>query len=294
MDQGTDDIQRSISATRRDIEETRASMTEKLELLEERVRETVESAKSTVEDIMENVKGTVDETVGAVKETVGDARSTVEGIVENVKGTVGDARSTVEGIVENVKDTMDDTVTMVKHSFDLQYQVDQHPWAMLGGSVLAGYLLGRLGAADKSSYRTRRLWTGAEARRSGYFATTENPDADNQPAASSPQTPRAASLWDGALGQFKEEFDMIKGAVIAALMSSVRDMVKESLPRIAPQLGKAIDSATAKLGGQPLTDGEYERQGTGPYGRGGHDGQADTARRSSGPADERRERPPTA
>ena len=266
MDQGTDDIQRSISATRRDIEETRASMTEKLELLEERVRETVESAKSTVEDIMENVKGTVDETVGAVKETVGDARSTVE------------------GIVENVKDTMDDTVTMVKHSFDLQYQVDQHPWVMLGGSVLAGYLLGRLGTGGESSYRTRRLWTGAEARRSGYFATTVNPDADNQPAASSPQTPRSASLWDGALGQFKEEFDMIKGAVIAALMSSVRDMVKESLPRIAPQLGKAIDSATAKLGGQPLTDGEYERQGTGPYGRGGHDGQADAARRSSGPA----------
>jgi len=38
------------------MEETRASMTEKLELLEERVRETVESAKSTVEDMVENVK----------------------------------------------------------------------------------------------------------------------------------------------------------------------------------------------------------------------------------------------
>ena len=258
MDQGTDDIQRSISATRRDIEETRASMTEKLELLEERVRETVESAKSTVEDIMENVKGTVDETVGAVKETVGDARSTVEGIVENVKGTVVDARSTVEGIVENVKDTMDDTVTMVKHSFDLQYQVDQHPWVMLGGSVLAGYLLGRLGTGGESSYRTRRVWTGAEAKRSGYFATTVNPDADNQPAASSPQTPRSASLWDGALGQFKEEFDMIKGAVIATLMSNVREMVKQSWPGIAQQVEKAIDSATAKLGGHPLTNGEQE------------------------------------
>jgi ElaB/YqjD/DUF883 family membrane-anchored ribosome-binding protein len=248
-------------------------MTEKLELLEERVRETVESAKSTVEDIVENVKGTVDETVGAVKDTVGEARSTVE------------------GIVENVKDTMDDTVTMVKHSFDLQYQVDRHPWAMLGGSVLAGYLLGSLGAGSRSSYRTRRVWTGAEARRSGYFATTVNPDADAQPATSSQPQARTSRFWESTLGQFSEEIDMIKGAIIAALMSSVRDMVKESLPRIAPQLGKAIDRATEKLGGQPLPDGAHEGQSAGQYGKGGHDGPADVSQRSSGPTSERRDRP---
>lgn len=274
MDQGTD-IQRSISATRHDIEETRASMTEKLELLEERVRETVESAKSTVEDIMENVKGTVDETVGAVKETVIDARSTVE------------------GIVENVKDTMDDTVTMVKHSFDLNYQMDQHPWMMLGGSVLVGYLLGGPGTRSPTRpYRTRRSWTGAEARRSGYSATAVNPDADNQPAAYS--QPRMSSLWDSALGQFREELDMIKGAVIAALMSNVRDMVRQSMPRIAPQLEKAIDSATTKLGGQPLTDRGHEGQSTGQHGKAGHEGNADVSQRSSGLASERRDRPTTA
>jgi len=247
------------------MEETRASMTEKLELLEERVRETVESAKSTVEDIVENVKGTVDETVGAVKETVGDARSTVE------------------GIVENVKDTMDDTVTMVKQSFDFRYQMDQHPWMMLGGSVLAGYLLGGRGSRSTRSYRTRRSWTGAEAKRSGYFATVVNPDADTQPATyPQPQTP-TSSLWDSTLGQFREELDIIKGAAIAALMSSVRDMVKQSMPRIAPQLKKAIDSATAKLGGQPLTDREYEEQGTGQHGKAGHDGNIGGSQRPSGP-----------
>jgi len=102
------------------MEETRASMTEKLELLEERVRETLEETKSAVEDIVENVKGTVDETVGVVKETVDGAKSTVEDIVENVKGT------------------MDDTVTTVKHTFDLSYQANQHPWVFFGGAVLVG------------------------------------------------------------------------------------------------------------------------------------------------------------
>ena len=75
------------------------------------------------------------------------------------KETVGEARSTVEGIVENVKDTMDDTVTRVKQSFNLQYQIDHHPWVMLSGSILAGYLLGGMGTKNTAwSYRTRRTW----------------------------------------------------------------------------------------------------------------------------------------
>jgi ElaB/YqjD/DUF883 family membrane-anchored ribosome-binding protein len=223
------------------MEETRASMTEKLEVLAERVRDTVEGAKSTGEDMLENVKETVDETVGAAKKTIGEARSTVE------------------GIIENVKDTMDDTTTRVKQSFDLRYQTDHHPWVMLSGSVLAGYLLGGLGTRNTAwSYRTRRTWTGTEATHRGYFATTVAPDVENQPASSSPSQTRTSSLWDGTLGQFKEEFDMLKGAVIAALMSNVREIAKQSWPGIAPQVEKAIDSATAKLGGHPLTNGEQE------------------------------------
>ena len=87
---------------------------------------------------------------------------------------------------------------------------------------------------------------------------------------------------------------LLKGfAVIAALMSNVLDTVKPSMPRIAPQLKRAIDSVTVKLGGQPLTDGEYEEQGTGQYGRAGHDGGANVSQRSAGPASERRDRPTT-
>ena len=47
------------------LEETRTSMTEKMELLEDRVRETVEGTRSAVEHIVDNVKGTVEETVGS-------------------------------------------------------------------------------------------------------------------------------------------------------------------------------------------------------------------------------------
>src|SRR5215475_2967851 len=214
MDQRPDDIQQSIRETRHEIEETRASMTEKLELLEERVRDTVESAKTTVEDIMENVKGTVDETVGAVKETVGDAKSTVE------------------DIVENVKDTMDDTVTMVKRSFDLQYQIDQHPWLMLSGSALLGYMLGSLGSRSTTAARTTTLQNHAsmpDSLKSGYYATVPGAEPDDQPSMEARSS--TAGLWNSTLGQFKEEFDLIKHAVIGALMSNVRDIAKQALPQ---------------------------------------------------------------
>lgn len=245
MDQGTDDIQRSIAETRQDIEETRASMTEKLELLEERVRETVETAKSTAEDIMTNVKETVDETVGAVKETVGDARSTVE------------------GIVDNVKETMDDTMTMVKRSFDMEYQVNHHPWTMLGGSVLMGYMLGcwtnrptssSSAPARHTDYTERHADYTARNRnleKSGYFATVQGLTPDGQPLGNSSRAQRSG-VWSSTLGQFGEEFNIIKGALIGALMGSVRDLVRQSLPNVAPQLEKAIDSATRKMGAKPI------------------------------------------
>jgi uncharacterized protein YjbJ (UPF0337 family) len=244
MDQESDDIQQRITETRHDIEKTRASMTEKLELLEERVQDTVEGAKTTVEDIMENVKGTVDETVGTVKETVGDARSTVE------------------DIVGNVKDTMDDTVTMVKQAFDLQYQMEQRPWLLLSGSVLVGYMLGCLGSRSTAAASTTTLKNPAsmpDSLRSGYYATVPGAEQDDQ--LSEKAQSYTSGLWNSTLGQFKEEFATIKSAVIGALMSNVRDMVKQSMPQLAPQLEKAINSATTKLGAEPM-DGEHPEDGT--------------------------------
>src|SRR5436305_1512 len=83
---------------RQDIEQTRESLTEKLEVLEYEVKETIADAKDTV------------------------------------TGTIETAKQTVEDITSNVKETVQDTVATVKRTFDLPYQVNQHPWGMIGGS----------------------------------------------------------------------------------------------------------------------------------------------------------------
>ena len=250
MDQRTDDLQQNIAETRHDIEETRASMTEKLELLEERVRDTLEETKIAVDDIVENVKGTVDETVGVVKETVTGAKSTVENIVENVKGT------------------MDDTVTKVKQSFDLRYQVEQHPWLMLGGSVVAGSLLASF------------LHGGPETRRYSYYADSRlkgGDDADNANATgvytgaglytgeenttsgqehSNYTRPQTQGGWRRTLGQqFQEEIDLAKGvvtgAVISTVMGTLQEMIRQNIPSVASHFDKVVNRVAKKWGVEP-------------------------------------------
>jgi ElaB/YqjD/DUF883 family membrane-anchored ribosome-binding protein len=112
MDRREDDL-------RQDIEDTRAAMTEKIELIEERVQETIAGAKSTVESAMQGFK--------QVQETVEQAKSTSDSIIESVKGTV------------------DETIERAKRTSELIAQVHQNPWIMFGSALLVGYILGSLG-----------------------------------------------------------------------------------------------------------------------------------------------------
>ncbi len=108
MDQ-RDLAQQDPETIRHRIDETRSSITEKLEALEEQVAGTVQNARESVE------------------ETIQTARQTVES-----------AKETVEETIENVKSSVQQTVESVKRTFDLKHQVEQHPWPMMGVSFLAG------------------------------------------------------------------------------------------------------------------------------------------------------------
>jgi len=90
------------------MQETRASLTEKLETLEQKVVGTVENATTAVNETVDVIKETVHETVATVQDGV-------------------------KGGVDSVKDLM-----------DVPAHVERHPWLMVGGSVAVGYCLGAL------------------------------------------------------------------------------------------------------------------------------------------------------
>jgi len=107
-----------------EMQETRASLTEKLETLEQKVVGTVENATTAVT-----------ETVDAIKETVQD---------------------TVASVQEGVKDGVDS----VKDLLDVPAHVQRRPWLMMGGSVAVGYCIGTL-LAPNPSYQYASASTGA-------------------------------------------------------------------------------------------------------------------------------------
>ena len=102
----------------KDIEDTRAVMTEKIDMIEDRVNETMEGTKATIDNVMEKVK--------------------------SVQETIDSAKSTIDNILETVKHTMEETIERVKYTSTVIEQVDQNPWIMLGSAVLTGYVLGGL------------------------------------------------------------------------------------------------------------------------------------------------------
>jgi uncharacterized membrane protein len=113
------------SSLERDIEDTRAVMTEKIDMIENRVNETMEGTKATIDNVMEKVKG--------------------------VQETINTAKSTIDTILDTIKHTMEETIERVKYTSTVIEQVDQSPWIMLGSAVLTGYVLGGLNEGGSSA-----------------------------------------------------------------------------------------------------------------------------------------------
>jgi ElaB/YqjD/DUF883 family membrane-anchored ribosome-binding protein len=205
---------------RQQIDETRSSLTEKLETLETEVKDTVKSATSAVVDTVETVKHTVEQTV------------------ETVKGTV-------EGTVETVKDT-----------FDLHRQTERHPWAMVGGSILAGFLTGRLLPGAERIGRALHFHEGP--RGDGSPMGFRTPEASYSSGAAPAYQGTAEAASPGVLSEladkFAPEIDKLKGLAIGAAMGLVRDLIKQSVPAtMVEQAEGLVDSFTTKLGGQPIS-----------------------------------------
>jgi ElaB/YqjD/DUF883 family membrane-anchored ribosome-binding protein len=203
--------------------ETRASLAEKIETLEQQVVGTVQSATSAVTDTVTSVKEAVQQTV------------------------------------EIAKTSVQDTVEAVKDTFDLSRHVREHPWFMMGGSVAlgfaGGYLLTRSGSATHRAYGGDPYSLSSLAARSGpgRDGGAGSPRREELPPTMT-ASPVAPKRLLGDLGQtFDSELNKLKGLALGTLLGAVRDVIASSAPpQFGPQLAEIIDSATVKLGGQPI------------------------------------------
>jgi hypothetical protein len=85
----------------------------------------------------EEIRRSIDETRAALTEKLG-------ALGEQITQSVESTRATVEGTIDTVRSTVEETVDTVKHTFDVRYQVDRHPWIMMGLAFGVGFGLQKL------------------------------------------------------------------------------------------------------------------------------------------------------
>jgi hypothetical protein len=203
--------------------QTRVSLTEKLEALENKVF------------------GTVHDTTGAIS-------STVQQVSSLVRDTVRDVGATVRDTTGNVHANVQEVMSSAREAMSISRQMHEHPWLMLSGSVFAGYVGGLLldnlehGRPPSLPVAPERLLPrDAEVR---------------ERAESAPSRRGGSSFWNALIETFAPELDKLKRAALGTALGLVRDRVGESVPpHLRENFTELMDRVTQKLGGEPAPQG---------------------------------------
>jgi len=209
---------------RQQMEGTRTALTEKLEKLETRLAEKVQETTTTIADTVESVSDTV----------------------------------------ENVSERVEGTVDAVKHTFDLKWQAEHHPWLLLGGAVLVGFVGTSLLLPPRRPEGRDREWDRERARQRdrqrGERQRERERERERQRQEARQEQPQHPA--GGLFGALDHLLDL-KKLGIGMAMGVVREMVAGSMPAaVANPLSDAVNRLTVKLGGQPLGTSEPDQETT--------------------------------
>jgi ElaB/YqjD/DUF883 family membrane-anchored ribosome-binding protein len=214
------------------------------------------------------------EKLGAIGEKISGTVETVTDTVESVTETVENTVEAVTGTVEAVGETAQETVEAVKHAFNIPERVQAHPWLWFGGSVVAGFLGGKLiplpGASRErererepaqpsygNGYSGRHAaeFFGEPGYREAAYAPEARTDFDGHNGSNGNGTAAAPKQsWLSKLAdQFGSELNQLKGLALGTLFGLARDMVTHSAPpSLKTQLVDVFNNITQTAGGKPI------------------------------------------
>jgi ElaB/YqjD/DUF883 family membrane-anchored ribosome-binding protein len=207
------------------------------EVIQQQIHQTSSSLKDKVEQLEERVLDTVKGTTDAVSETV-----------ENVKDSVAET-------IESVKETVQETVASVKRTFDLKYQTDRHPWAMMSGSVVVGFAVGKLLSSRRRRSKQKHPSGSGHPSTPGTSAGHPNTGPMVSPTSFRPEAVdnHQPSFWSRLWGRFDKEINTVKEMAIGTLVGTLRDVAKQALPAsLSAKVDEVMNSVTTKLGGEPI------------------------------------------
>jgi len=225
--------------------------------------EHMEGTRKDLADKLEQLEKKVTDTVGTVTNLVESVPETVDTVKESIQETVATVTDTVHDTLGAVKHGVAETVESVKSFFDIPHHVDRHPWLMLGGSVLLGYLGGRLLLPRRRAADREPSFTPLESSSPPSYESSYTPSA---PAARSSESAQAQEPSRGTDGEssgpgwmsrlterFGGEIGKVKGMAIGTLLGVARDMISKWVPDTLRQdVTNVINNFTSDLGGQVI------------------------------------------
>jgi len=164
------------------IHQTRLAMTSKLEQLERRVQDSVQQAKTSARDV-------VDHTQDAAQQLI---------------------------------DRIEDLMVNTRQAIDPRYQINRHPWMMLGLAVAAGYVVGSLENRQSAPLTL-------EHRAAGATAVPDPPVAAGS----------GMNVWAHLSGRVQQELEVLKHSAFVMGESLLHEVLTQVLPALVAPLDPA-------------------------------------------------------
>jgi ElaB/YqjD/DUF883 family membrane-anchored ribosome-binding protein len=202
----------------------------------ELIKQQMGQTRSALTDKLETLESKVFSTLDTAADTVGQ--------------TVHEVGSTVRETAENVRATMREAASSVRDAFDVSRHVQHHPWVMLGGSVVAGYVGGVL--LDNLEHgRMPSLPAPPSPPMRAERLLPEGSEVRERLEAAPPARRRGIGLFRELADAFAPELEKLKAAAVGMALGALRDKINASAPaQVRENVNEMMDRITVKLGGE--------------------------------------------
>jgi len=202
-----------------------------------------------IEQEMQQTRASLTEKVAALEcqvlGTIQNATEAVHSTVESVKAAVHDVSSTVKDTVSESVHTVTD---QVKNSLDVTRHTRENPWAMVGGAAAVGFVTGYFlfGPRGEHSRAASRAIGGSFDGLSAASRPVYSPTPAYQPAQ--PAAPRRPGWLDEIFDRVGEEAKRLGEMALASATASLRQAVQQQVPKlIEERIPKLIEDGIPKL-----------------------------------------------
>ncbi len=165
------------------------------------------------------------QTRAALTDKLDTLENGVRGTADAIDRTVRDVGTTVSGTAEDVRALLRERLATALDALDPTRQVERHPWLMLGGAVLAGYV------AEAMLHRT---------------------EGQSPVNGESPPNHAGPSCRKAFVDALAPGVEKLKGVYLGLVLAAARDAMSDSVPEeMRKSVTDFVDCFTVNLGIEP-------------------------------------------